>query len=259
MIAQGREAEVYSWGDGAVLKLYRDGYGGHVTEAAVLGRLAGTGVAPRLLHTVEVDGRHGLVMQRLDGLDMLTLLQRKPWRLASLARMLARAALRIHRVQAPPGLPDLTDALAERIQAADLEPRLRAFALKVLGTLPSGDRLCHGDFHPGNAVVTAAGVSIIDWASATRGVPSADYARVILLLTRADPLPGTPLMFRALLAAGRAAFARAFARTYRAGTTEPLEHLDKWAIVHAAARLAEGIPAETARLTSILNSAYRPQ
>jgi hypothetical protein len=91
-IAQGRQAEVYAWdGDRAVLKLYREGLDMQAAEAAALTRLNGTGIAPRLLDAVTIDGRVGLVLQRLDGLEMLTLLQRQPWRLPSLARMLAHA------------------------------------------------------------------------------------------------------------------------------------------------------------------------
>jgi hypothetical protein len=208
LIAHGRQAEVYAWDGGdAVVKLYRAGFDGHAAEAAALARLDGTGIAPRLLDMVTIDGRVGLVLQRVDGVDMLTLLQRQPWRLLGLARTLAHAAQRIHRVQARADLPDLIRVLGERIGAADLDVRRRDFALRILDTLPAGDRLCHGDFHPGNAVVTGDGTSIIDWPAATRGVPAADFARTMLLLRHADPLPGTPLVFRTLLSVGRRIFA----------------------------------------------------
>jgi Ser/Thr protein kinase RdoA (MazF antagonist) len=255
-IAHGRQAEVYATRDGdAVVKLYRAGSGGYEAEAAALTCLNGTGIAPRLLDAVTVDGRVGLVMQRLDGLDMLTLLQRQPWRMTNLARMLAHTALRIHAEQAPTELPDLNDVMRERIAAADLDPRRRHFALSTLDLLPTGDRLCHGDFHPGNAVVTADGTSIIDWPAATRGVPGADFARTLLLLRQADPLPGTPPALRLLLAAGRTVFASVFARTYRSAAPHQLASTDAWTVVHAAARLAEGITAERSRLVGILDAA----
>jgi Phosphotransferase enzyme family len=257
MIAQGREAEVYAWdvGDDVVVKLYRPGFDGHVAEAAALGGLDGIGVAPRLLGTVRVGERVGLLLQRLDGPDMLTALQRQPWRLRRVAHAFAQSAVRIHQVQAPPTLPDLTEVLAERIAAADLDPRLRDRAARMLHTLPAGDRLCHGDLHPGNAVLTADGVSVIDWVAATRGSPAADFARTMLLLRRADPLPGTPMVFRMLLSAGRSLFAGAFARSYRDGAPDPPLDIDAWTVVHAAARLAEGITAERTRLISILEAA----
>jgi Ser/Thr protein kinase RdoA (MazF antagonist) len=255
-IAHGRQAEFYARRDGdAVVKLYRAGVGGYESEAAALTCLDGTGIAPRLLDTVVVDRRVGLVMQRLDGLDMLTLLQRQPWRMASLARMLAHSALRIHAVPAPADLPNLNDVMRRQIVAADLDPRRRDFALSTLDPLPAGDRLCHGDFHPGNAVVTANGTSIIDWPAATRGVPEADFARTLLLLRQADPLPGTPLAFRMLLAAGRTMFASVFAHAYRNAAPQLLANTAAWTVVHAAARLAEGITVERARLIRILDAA----
>src|SRR5262245_44839198 len=126
-IAQGREAEVYAWdsADDVVVKLYRPGFGGHVSEAAALAGLDGIGVAPRLVGTVQVDGRVGLLLQRLDGVDMLKILEHRPWQLVGLAHKLARSAIRIHQVQAPPVLPDLIDVLGERIATADLHPKLR--------------------------------------------------------------------------------------------------------------------------------------
>ena len=122
-IAEGREAEVYTWdGDAAaVLKLYRPGYSGHVAESAALTRLGG-GVAPRLIDALEIDGRHGLLLERLDGSDMLAMLERQPWRLLAYATTLAEAHIRIHTVQAPAELPDARQALATRIDAAALRP-----------------------------------------------------------------------------------------------------------------------------------------
>ena len=87
-LGAGREADVYAWGDDAVVKLYRPGFGGHRAEAMALRSLDGHRVAPRLIDVVECDGRTGLVLERLDGPDMLTLLQRQPWRVLGLARAL---------------------------------------------------------------------------------------------------------------------------------------------------------------------------
>src|SRR4030095_15455198 len=108
------------------------------------------------------------------------------------------------------------------IDAVAVQPQLHHFTRRILDGLPAGDRLCHGDFHPGNLLVCADRVSVIDWPNATRGVPEADYARTMLLLEQADPLPGTSLLFRGLMAAGRSLFARSFARTYQQRMHDPL-------------------------------------
>jgi aminoglycoside phosphotransferase (APT) family kinase protein len=117
--------------------------------------------------------------------------------------------------------------------------------------------LCHGDFHPGNVLVAADRVGVIDWASAARGVPEADHARAVLLLRWADPLPGTPLISRALMAAGRSVFAHGYARAYSGGSHRPLQLVDSWLTVHAAARLSEGIEVERPALIAFLDRAWR--
>ena len=257
-IAQGREAEVYAWKDDAVVKLYRPGYLGHVAEASALSTLQRTGgTSPRLIGVVEIDGRHGLILERLEGPDMLSLLGRRPWRMLGLARTLADAHLLVHGVQAPEDLPDQKQVLAARIEAGVESQELRDFALQVLDPLPAGDRLCHGDFHPGNVLVADAQVSVIDWTNATRGVPEADHTRTTLLLAHGEPPPGTSRLLRTLMSAGRAAFARAYARNYRRRTRAPLNQVRSWAIAHAAARLSEGIDVEEPMLIAFLHAARR--
>jgi Ser/Thr protein kinase RdoA (MazF antagonist) len=255
-LGAGREADVYSYGDAAVLKLYRPGFGGYRAEAAALRSLHGQGIAPKLIDVVERDGRTGLVLERFAGPDMLTLLQRQPWRVLSLAGPLATAHLAVHRAAAPPELPDLREVLAARIQDAVLPPHLRSFAIRVLDTLPDGDRLCHGDYHPGNLLLAADRTAVIDWAGAARGTGEADHARTLLLLRWANPLPGTPLLSRALIAAGRSLLARRYTQAYRRGAP-PMRQVHSWLLAHAAARLSEGIQAEYATVTGVLDRAHR--
>jgi Ser/Thr protein kinase RdoA (MazF antagonist) len=256
-LGDGREADVYAWGGDAVVKVYRPGYLGHRAEAAALATLDGHDVAPSLIDAVDCDGRTGLVLERLSGSDMLSLLQRQPWRLLALARALADAHLIINGIHAPADLPNLRPVLVARIEDAGLPPPLRDHAVRVLDGLPDGDRLCHGDYHPGNVLVAADRVGVIDWANAARGPPAADHARTMLLLRWADPLPGTPPIARALMAAGRSAFGQSYARTYLRGTPRPLPQVDSWLVVHAAARLAEGLKVERATLIGFLDRARR--
>jgi hypothetical protein len=253
-LGAGREADVYASND-AVVKLYRPGFLGHGAEAAALSTLDGHSWAPRLIDIVDHGGRTGLVLERVDGPDMLTLLERNPWRLYGLARELARMQLAVHSVPAPSALPDLRTVLAERIREADMPPQVRVHALKVLDGLPAGDRLCHGDYHPGNVLIADDRITVIDWPAATRGSPEADHARTLLLLRRGNPLPGTPLIARAVIGAGRTMFAHAYARSYARGVDRPLWSVDDWMFVQTAARLYEGIDTERATLISVLTRA----
>ncbi|WP_285106268.1 phosphotransferase [Promicromonospora sp. MEB111] len=256
-IGVGREAEVYAWGGDAVVKLYRSGFAGHRAEAAALAGLAGHHVAPGLVDVMTWDGRPGLVLERVAGADMLETLRHRPWRVRALARALAETHLAVHAVPAPADLPDVRQVLAARIEGATLSRELRGFALRLLDGLPSGDRLCHGDYHPGNVMVSGERVSVIDWPNAARGVPEADHTRAILLLQWADASPAAPrglpgLAARGLVAAGRSMLTRGYALAYADGSPRPLRDLESWLVVHAAARLSEGVVAERARLVDWL-------
>jgi hypothetical protein len=256
-LGAGREAEVFAWEPDAVVKLYRPGFLGYDAEGSALRLLDGHDIAPKLVDVVDVDDRRGLVVERLRGPDMLRMLERRPWRLTFLARRLATAHRRIHRIAAPDSLPDLREVMEARIQRAPLPAELREFALRELSVLPDGDRLAHGDYHPGNVLMTGDGDVVIDWAGAARGSPEADHARTLLLLRWADPLPGTSPLARGLIMAGRSIFARTYAYHYRRAAAVSPHHVSSWLTVAIAARMSEGIEGEHPKLRALLEAARR--
>jgi aminoglycoside phosphotransferase (APT) family kinase protein len=262
LLTAGREAEVFLRADGRVVKVMLEaGAGGMAAverEAAVCRMLAGTAVrTPRVVGIESVGGRAGLVMERVAGTDLLAALVERPYLVLDAARVLADAHVRMHAVVAPGELPDLHDHLAARIRAAaPLPDGLRAQALAVLGGLPRGDRLCHGDFHLGNLLGTWDDPVAIDWGHASRGVPSSDVARTDLLHRVAVLPPGTPLPFRALSRLGRRLLAARYLRRYRR-RGPVLADLARWRFVHAAARLAEPIPEERPALLRLLGRSAR--
>lgn len=88
--AEGREAEVFLRADGTVLKLLRDSAPAMRVEreATVLAALAEAGVAaPVLVDVVAIDGRPGLVMNRIAGDDLVTRLGRETQRVVTLSPM----------------------------------------------------------------------------------------------------------------------------------------------------------------------------
>jgi hypothetical protein len=256
-LGAGREAEVFAWGTDEVVKLYRPGFLGWDAECAALRALQDHDVAPSLIDVIDVDDRRGLVLERLPGTDMLTTLQRRPWHLPVLARRLAVAHLRIHRIAAPDSLPDFRDLLEARIRRAPLPTGLRDFALRELAALPGGDRLTHGDYHPGNVLITDERDVVIDWVGAARGTPEADHARTLLLLKWGDPLPETSRAARRLMAAGRSIFAREYAGHYRRGTKGARHDVASWMTVSIAARMSEGLEVEHLRLRGLLEAQRR--
>ncbi len=132
---------------------------------------------------VQVNGRYGLVYQRVEGQPMLNMLLLRPWRQKHYARRMAELHAGMHAAAVKVDLPALRDHLRGKITSASALPRhLRAKALTGLEVLPEGDRLCHGDFHPGNVLINRQGEIVIDWVDATLGSPLADVARTAVIL-----------------------------------------------------------------------------
>jgi aminoglycoside phosphotransferase (APT) family kinase protein len=280
LVATGREAEVYAWADegvsvdplgdpdgGAataggpgptVVKLLRDpDHGVRVErEAAALRALADVGYpAPRAIRTVTIDGRPGLVLERIDATDQLELLGRRPLSVFRAGHVLGTVHAAMHDCVAPPSLPALHDELRARITAAEpLPDDLRAQTLELLDGLPGGDRLCHGDLHPANILGDWDHPVVIDWADATGGDPVADVARTVVLLTVGIPPGPAPWTVRALGRIGRRIFRDRYLATYRGRRTVDDDLLRPWIAVRAAARLNEPVPDEHPGVLELLRA-----
>ena len=255
-LAEGREAEVFLRPDGLVLKLMREAsYAVRVDrEAAALGVLAAAGLPALAVHEiVTVDGRPGLVVDRLPEASLLDRLGRNPLLVERVARAMAGAHAQMHRVAAPADLPDVKDILRERIDdAAPLPAELRPKVLALLASLPDGDRLCHGDLHPGNILGTLAEPVVIDWGDASRGDPLGDMVRTAVLLSVGQPPPGAPTLIRILAPIGGSLLSARYVARYRKLSGIDLDHFAGWRAVRCAARLAEPIPEEHPVLLKML-------
>jgi aminoglycoside phosphotransferase (APT) family kinase protein len=260
-LGAGREAEILAWGDHLVLRWLHDPEGRDrlEIEAAAMTVAAEGGVpVPTVYDVIMVDGRPGLIMDRIDGEDLLTVLERQPWTFARAASRLGRLQAQLHDISAPPVLPDLRRTLLDRIDAAPhLPPHLAAYARDLLAELPDGDRICHGDFHPGNVIAHADGEVLIDWSNAARGDPMGDLARTMLLV-RIGALPAdTPRFTRAVTQFGRKLLLRAWLGSYRRVRTFDPSVIRRWETVGAAARLSEGIDEEVGPLLRLLKQRHR--
>lgn len=131
----------------------------------------------------DVDGAD-MLLGRLDGVDMLTDIGRRPWRAREHARVLG-----------------------------DLHLRLRSLGVSgaALPGREPGASLVHGDLHPGNVVLTSDGPVVIDWEGASMGPPDTDAAVAWLLMWAARP-DDVPAAVRPFVAGITAVMRRDFLR-----------------------------------------------
>jgi hypothetical protein len=166
LIGAGRAADVFDLGGGRVLRRYRISAGTPhpgvasrvndqvMAEARLMRFLRDAGLAvPEVFDAGGTD----LVMTRINGIDLLADLSRRPWRATRHAITLARMHDQLHEIPAPDWLP-------------------RPFGDS------DRDRVMHLDLHPGNVMSTADGPMIIDWSNGAAGPPGADVAMASLIM-----------------------------------------------------------------------------
>ena len=186
MLGVGNTAEVFEYGEGKVCKLFFAGYPKEAVEreyrnAMEVERLGLP--APKVYATVTLDGRNGIVYEKIEGKSMLecifenqegaaALLERfvqiqKEWLTACYDAVLSYKQF----------LKELTKG----------KEKTHATLSKEIEALPEGDVLLHGDFHPGNVLLTPDNRTVvIDFMNVCCGPALYDIARTFFLFREKD-------------------------------------------------------------------------
>ncbi|MEA2444566.1 MAG: hypothetical protein QOJ12_1858 [Thermoleophilales bacterium] len=244
VVAQGSRSCVHAYGRGAVAKVPKpttpDSWIVFEAEYGEAVRAAGA-PAPSLLGIEKISGRQASVWERAGGVSMWQHVVERPDRSAEMGRLLAEVQQGLFELVPPVTLPAQRDRLTSKIRwsAANVDPSLTG-ALALLPADADTPRLCHGDLHPSNVILTDDGPTIVDWFDASRGDRVADVARSLLTLlgdgaTAPSHLPGSDAGTLAVLT-------DAYLLRLREGIDISPDLLSRWQAINAAARLAEGVP-----------------
>ena len=196
--------------------------------------------SPAVFEMVQIDGRHGLIYERVQGESMLEVFRRQPWNVNRLGGLLAELHVRMHERVSDTGLPAQRSRLEYKIKNADALPdSVKSSLLGALQAQPDSDRVCHGDFHPANILLEGSDAAIIDWVDATRGNPLADVARTtIILLGAAKSSQIKNPFLKALVAMFHSTYLKHYFRLRPRG----MDEYRRWLPIVAGARLNENIP-----------------
>ncbi len=236
-MARGSTADIYAWGRHGVVKVLRAGipvaWADREAEVTALVHAAGL-PAPATEGVVEVDGRPGILFERVAGVSLWDRMRAEPAALPGTVDRFAGLQSELHRAGPVAGLPSLRARIAEKLgEASPATEADRARALGVLAGLPDGAAPCHGDLHPGNVLADGDRLVVIDWHDGGAGHPAADVARSSILLDPAfrEGRPHLEGATEALLAQVHDAYLAAI------GTDDGA--FGAWRAVQALARLAE--------------------
>ena len=242
-IANGRTAEIFAWHNETVLKLFYDwvelddiNY-----ELRIARTIQSSGLpVPFADKIIQVNGRNGLIYQRIDGITMLEMMTRKPWRGLYYARRMAEHHAMMHAGTIQMNLPPLRKKILNKInQAKALPADLRQKTLNLLEKMPEGNRLCHGDYHPNNILLTKQGEVIIDWSDAALGNPMADLARTTIISIGAISTDQIKNPFlKIFIRIFHSMYIQRYFSIHPGGKSE----YSLWLPIVAAARLSENIP-----------------
>lgn len=254
-IDEGGTAEIFTDEAGRVLKLFREEF----PEAGVRSEYAKSEWAyaqglpsAKPLGLTESGGRQGMLLEHLPGESLLARLQREPHTAQDAASKFAAYQVRLNTRAADTLGDNQRERLVQRIGWTDqLGEDERRAVLAELEHLPDGDRLCHGDFHPGNIMENGADWHVIDWIDANCGHPLYDAARTLLLLGFGTEVGGP----RGSMEEAAEIFRSVYMRTYAELSGFGAADIERWMLPVAAARLVEPIPApEKAKLLHFVRS-----
>lgn len=184
LLAAGRDADIFEYGPGLVLRRSRDGRS-MASEAQIMEYVRSQGFPVPAVEQLS-DDHLDLVMERIDGLDMVAAMTKHPWTIARQGRVLANLHRRLHELAAPDWMRD--------------------------APVGHGNRLLHLDLHPLNVMIGPQGPIVIDWTGACRGDPSVDVALAWVLMQAGEAEVGR--MIGAILGRARSMLVRSFLRSF---------------------------------------------
>lgn len=196
---------------------------------------------PKILDVTKIDGKQAIIMEYIQGKTIGDLLFENKDQAEYYMNISVDIQQKMHRIVAD-SLEPMSEKLRRQIESAHLLNKRHKFTLiQKLDHMTFDKRLCHGDFHLFNLIMTDNKVTIIDWVDSSAGDIRADIYRTYLLYSQ---------------------FSIELADMYlglyctKSGLSE--DDIFQWAPIIAGARLSENVLSENAERLMEIVDAYCP-
>ncbi len=189
LIGVGNTASVYEWEEGKVLKLFNKDYPGKSIENEFHNAMAIREMnfkKPKAYEIISYKERKGIIYDRIEGESLLEWVM-KTGDLQECARCMAKLHKAIIQNKIS-NVANYKDFLKYHIKNILLTLEKQDEFLQMIDKLPGGNVLCHGDFHPGNILISEGHGYVIDFMNVCHGNSLYDIARTVFLIAY-TPVP----------------------------------------------------------------------
>lgn len=192
---------------------------------------------PKILDVTKIDGKQAIIMEYIKGKTIGEKLSENMERAEYYLNISVEIQQKIHMIVAD-DLEPMSEKLSRQIKSAhNLDEKQKSGLLKRLDKMSFENRLCHGDFHMFNLIMTDNKVTIIDWVDSSAGDIHADIYRTYLLYSQLS-----------------VKLADMYLRLYCEKSGLSKDDVFQWGPIIAGARLSESISSEKSEhLIEIVN------
>jgi len=192
---------------------------------------------PKILEVTKIDGKQAIIMEYIKGRTIGETLSQNIEHAEYYLSISVDIQQKIHMIVADT-LEPMSEKLSRQIKSTDnLDEKQKTALLKRLDTMTFEKRLCHGDFHIFNLIMTDKKVTIIDWVDSSAGDIHADIYRTYLLYSQVS-----------------VELADLYLNLYCEKSGLSKDDVFQWAPIIAGARLSECVSSEKSeRLIEIVN------
>lgn len=191
---------------------------------------------PKVLDVTKIDGKQAIIMEYIKGRTIGDILSENKGQADYFMSISVDVQQKIHKIPATK-LESMSDKLKRQISSAvNLDKKHKTALIKKLDSISYEKRLCHGDYHIYNLIMSDNEVTIIDWVDSSVGDIRADVYRTYLLYSQFS-----------------IELADIYLRLYCEKSGLSKDEVFEWAPIIAGARLSENVSTESSeRLLEIV-------
>ncbi|PHF01785.1 aminoglycoside phosphotransferase [Bacillus wiedmannii] len=242
-IAKGNTAEIYLY-DTKVVKLFKEYLPNteSMNEAKKQKYAYSCGLSvPNVFEVTKIKNRQAIIMEYVKGDSIGDLLLNNLNEAEHYINICVNEQKKVHSIRMN---TDEIESMRERLERQiksvyKLDEKQKGNILNKLHSIKFEPRLCHGDFHPFNLILSNKSVNIIDWVDASSGDIRADVFPTYLLYSQSS-----------------VELADMYLHIYCRNTGLSRDEIFQWAPIIIAARISENVTATNIEYLSGLVAQY---